>query len=193
MQPNNLVRHGCKTSLGPKSADPCQFPTTPDGTEHSGSRVGRAFGCELEPFTATVPTTAERAGDFSAIDTTLADPCAGAVNSLGACPGSTATPTTFPGNFIPPNRVSPTSKALLDLWPAANSAGVVTPSGTINNFNTVARTGGDQNQVVARVDQDLTRLQRLLVRFSYWNALDLPVDPLENGVCADRCSEKYST
>jgi len=37
----------CKTSLGPKSADPCQFPTTPDGTEHSGSRVGRAFGCEL--------------------------------------------------------------------------------------------------------------------------------------------------
>jgi hypothetical protein len=146
-----------------------------------------------EPFTATVPTTAERAGDFSAIDTTLADPCAGAVNSLGACPGSTATPTTFPGNFIPPNRVSPTSKALLDLWPAANSAGVVTPSGTINNFNTVARTGGDQNQVVARVDQDLTRLQRLLVRFSYWNVTDLPIDPLETGVCVDRCSEKYST
>ncbi|HXM13024.1 MAG TPA: carboxypeptidase-like regulatory domain-containing protein [Terriglobales bacterium] len=146
-----------------------------------------------EPFTATVPTAAERAGDFSAIDTTLADPCAGAVNSLGACPGSTATPTTFPGNFIPPNRISPTSKALLDLWPAANSAGVVTPSGTINNFNTVARTGGDQNQVVARVDQDLTRLQRLLVRFSYWNVMDLPIDPLETGVCVDRCSEKYST
>jgi hypothetical protein len=146
-----------------------------------------------EPFTATVPTAAERAGDFSDIDTTLADPCAGAVNSLGACPGSTATPTTFPGNFIPPNRISPTSKALLDLWPAANSAGVVTPSGTINNFNTVARTGGDQNQVVARVDQDLTRLQRLLVRFSYWNVMDLPIDPLETGVCVDRCSEKYST
>src|SRR6202522_94811 len=146
-----------------------------------------------EPFTATVPTAAERAGDFSAIDTTLADPCAGAVNSLGACPGSTATPTTFPGNSIPPSRISPTSKALLDLWPAANSAGVVTPSGTINNFNTVARTGGDQNQVVARVDQDLTRLQRLLVRFSYWNVMDLPIDPLETGVCVDRCSEKYST
>src|ERR1700678_3662084 len=107
-----------------------------------------------EPFTATVPTAAERAGDFSDIDTTLADPCAGAVNSLGACPGSTATPTTFPGNFIPPNRISPTSKALLDLWPAANSAGVVTPSGTINNFNTVARTGGDQNQVVARRSEE---------------------------------------
>jgi Carboxypeptidase regulatory-like domain len=146
-----------------------------------------------EPFTATVPTAAERGGDFSAIDTTLADPCAGVVNNLGACPGSTVTPTTFPGNFIPPSRISPTSQALLDLWPAANSAGVVTPSGTINNFNTVARTGGDQNQVVARVDQDLNRLQRLLVRFSYWNVLDLPIDPLGTGVCVDRCSEKYST
>ncbi|MGB6630660.1 MAG: carboxypeptidase-like regulatory domain-containing protein, partial [Terriglobales bacterium] len=146
-----------------------------------------------EPFTATVPTTAERTGDFSAIDTTLVDPCAGSVNGVGACPGSTATPTTFQGNAIPADRISPTSKALLDLWPAANGPGVLTPSGTINNFNTVARTGGNQNQVVARVDQDLTSQQRLLVRFSYWNVLDLPIDPLQNGLCADRCSEKYST
>ncbi len=146
-----------------------------------------------EPFTATVPTMEERKGDFSAINTTIMDPCAGSVNSLGACPGSTATPTTFQGNVIPGGRISPTSKALLNLWPAANSLGVLTPSGTINNFNTVARTGGNQNQVVARVDQELTGQQRLLVRFSYWNVLDLPVDPLQNGVCADRCSEKYST
>src|ERR1700678_2965615 len=107
-----------------------------------------------EPFTATVPTVAERNGDFSAIDTTLADPCAGSVNGVGACPGSTVTPTTFPNNFIPAHRISPTSKALLDLWPAANSAGIVTSSGTINNFNTVARTGGDQNQLVARRSEE---------------------------------------
>ncbi len=146
-----------------------------------------------EPFTATVPTTAERTGDFSAINTTIMDPCAGSVNSLGACPGSTAAPTMFQGNFIPASRISPTSKALLNLWPAANGPGVLTPSGAINNFNKVARTGGNQNQVVARVDQDLSDQQRLLVRFSYWNVLDLPIDPLQNGLCADRCSEKYST
>jgi hypothetical protein len=146
-----------------------------------------------EPFTATVPTAAERAGDFSAINTTIMDPCAGSVNSVGACPGSSAAPIAFQGNVLPASRISPTSKALLDLWPEANSAGVLTPSGTINNFNTVARTGGNQNQVVARVDQDLTDQQRLLVRFSYWNVLDLPIDPLQNGLCADRCSEKYST
>jgi len=146
-----------------------------------------------QPFTATVPTSAERAGDFSMINTPIMDPCAGTVNAQGACPGSSAVPVQFGGNVIPTNRINPTSKALLNLWPAANSAGTVTPSGTINNFNTVTRTGGDQDQVVARVDHDITLRQRLFVRFSHWNVKDLPIDPLEDGLCADRCSEDYST
>src|ERR1700736_4828212 len=41
-----------------------------------------------EPFTASVPTIAERNGDFSAIATAIMDPCAGQVNAQGACPGS---------------------------------------------------------------------------------------------------------
>lgn len=146
-----------------------------------------------EPFTATVPTAQERAGDFSMIDTPIMDPCAGGVNAQGACPGSTAAPVPFGGNVISPGRINPTSKALLYLWPAPNSSGVVTSSGTINNFNTVARTGGNQNQVVARVDQDITMRQRLFVRFSHWNVTDLPIDPLGDGLCADRCAEDYST
>src|SRR6202021_1525723 len=44
-----------------------------------------------------------------------------------------------------------------------------------------------------RIDQDLTGRQRLFLRMSYWNVLDLPIDPLQNGLCADRCSENYST
>jgi len=146
-----------------------------------------------EPFTATVPTVAQRAGDFSAIRTPILDPCAGAVNSQGACPGSTATPTPFSDNKIPAQRINPTSKALLNLWPLPNSPGIVTPSGTVNNFNTVSPTGGNQDQVVARVDQDITLRQRVFVRFSDWSVKDLPIDPLGSGLCADRCSEQYST
>jgi Carboxypeptidase regulatory-like domain/TonB dependent receptor len=146
-----------------------------------------------QPFTATVPTPLERAGNFSEISVPIMDPCAGTVNAQGACPGSTAVPTPFRGNVIPSERINPTSKALLNLWPAANSVGTVTPSGTVNNFNTVTRTGGDQNQIVARIDQDVTLRQRLFVRFSHWNVMDLPIDPLQDGLCADRCSEKYST
>src|ERR1700688_4732551 len=54
-----------------------------------------------EPFTATVPTEAERNGDFSDLNTAIVDPCAGAVNSVGACPGSAAVATAFQGNMIP--------------------------------------------------------------------------------------------
>ena len=146
-----------------------------------------------KPFTATVPTTAERGGDFSAVNIPIVDPCAGLVNAQGACPGSTAVPVAFPGNVIPANRINPTARALLYLWPAANSVGVVTPSGTTNNFNTVARTGGNQDQMVVRIDQDLTGRQRLLARFSDWRVQDLPIDPLQNGLCVDRCAEKYTT
>ena len=146
-----------------------------------------------EPFTATVPTVAERAGDFSAISTPILDPCAGAVDAQGACPGSTATPTPFSENKIPTQRINPTSKALLNLWPLPSTSGIVTPSGTVNNFNTVSPTGGNQDQVVARVDQDITLRQRVFVRFSDWSVMDLPIDPLGSGLCADRCSEQYST
>jgi hypothetical protein len=146
------------------------------------------------PFTATVPTAAERGGDFSAISTMILDPCAGsALNAQGACPTSTLTPVAFAGNVIPQNRINPTSNALLSLWPLPNAPGTVAPSGTFNNYNTVAKTGGDQNQVVGRIDEDITSKQRLFARYSYWNVLDLPIDPLQNGLCQDRCWEHYAT
>src|SRR5467141_885734 len=162
-----------------------------------------------QPFTATVPDSKERAGDFSEIcksdftggicndrqtDATgksvvinqIYDPCAGSVNAEGACPGSTATPTPFAGNIIPAGRINPASAKLLNLWPAPNNA-----TASTNNFTTAASTGGDQNQVVWRMDHSIKNRQRLFLRFSYWNILDLPIDPLGSGLCADRCSEKY--
>lgn len=147
-----------------------------------------------EPFTATVPTAEEKAGDFSAIGTPVMDPCAGRVlNAQGACPTSRSVPAQFQGNKIPLDRINPTSKALLYLWPAPNAPGNVTPSGTFNNFNAVANTGGNQNQAVLRVDEGLTDKQKLFTRLNYWNVSDLPVDPLNNGLCEDRCFEHYAT
>jgi hypothetical protein len=146
------------------------------------------------PFTATVPTEEERGGDFSALSTTIIDPCAGsALNAQGACPTGTSEPEAFQGNKIPAGRINPTSQDLLYLWPVPNATGTVAPSGTFNNFNTVANTGGNQNQAVGRVDQDITSKQKLFARFSYWNVLDLPIDPLQDGLCVDRCLENYTT
>jgi hypothetical protein len=162
-----------------------------------------------QPVTATVPDAKETAGDFSelcksgftagicndrGVDANgrqvvidqIYDPCGGVVNAHGACPGSTATPTAFLNNVIPATRINPTSTKLLSLWPAPSNTSAIA-----NNFTTVAATGGDHNQVVARIDHNVTNKQRLFVRFSYWNILDLPVDPLGSGLCADRCAEDY--
>jgi len=119
-----------KTSLEPKPAAPCACLITTDAIAHSGSSNLEGFRLRTgEPFTATVPTAAERNGDFTGINTPIMDPCAGSVNVEGACPESSATPTAFSGNVIPGNRISPTSKALLNLWPTANASGLTTASG----------------------------------------------------------------
>src|SRR6266436_2005854 len=117
-----------------------------------------------QPFTTTVPDSKELSGDVSEICRSgfangicndrgqdamgnmvvidqIYDPCAGNVNAQGACPGSAATPTPFPGNVIPANRINPTSRKLLSLWPAPTN-----PTAITNNFTTAARTGGNQNQ-----------------------------------------------
>jgi hypothetical protein len=162
-----------------------------------------------EPFTATVPDASERAGDFSSLCKTgftngicndraigangkpvvidqIYDPCGGFVNAQGACPGSTAAPTPFLNNIIPTSRLNFTSEKLLNLWPAPNN-----PNASTNNFTTAAPTGGDHNQVVSRIDHNFTNEQRLFLRFNYWHVMDLPIDPLGTGLCADRCAEDY--
>jgi len=73
------------------------------------------------PVLTTVPTTPELAGNFSAPGIApIMDPCGGTVTS-GACPNYTGPATPFPGNVIPTSRLNPTSLALENLWPAANS------------------------------------------------------------------------
>jgi Carboxypeptidase regulatory-like domain/TonB dependent receptor len=143
-------------------------------------------------FTTTVPTPAEEAGNFSAIASPIMDPCGGTVTTAVACPGYTGPATVFAGNQLPTSRLNPTSLALLKYFPAANTAGTPGANGLVTqNYTTATSGGGNQNQVVGRLDQNLGANQHIFFRYTYWNVLDLPVDPLGTGLCADRCSEKY--
>jgi hypothetical protein len=145
-------------------------------------------------FTTTVPTPAEQAGNFSNITTPIMDPCGGTVTGPTGCPGYTGPATPFPGNIIPANRLNPTSQALLKYFPGANTGGQLGPNGvTTQNYTTATSGGGNQNQVVGRLDQNLGASQHIFFRYNYWNVLDLPVDPLGTGLCADRCSETYNS
>lgn len=80
--------------------------------------------------TRTTATSAEKAGDFSALlalgsQYQIYDPATGVLS------GSTIARQPFPGNIIPSNRINPISQAYLQYFPAPNVAG--TSSG-LNNF-----------------------------------------------------------
>jgi len=85
-------------------------------------------------FATTIPTAAQRTGDFSAAGLNpIYDPCAGNVNAQNTCVSTPAQRTQFPGNMIPPGRLDPTAMAtILTVYPLPNATGV---SNYINNYS----------------------------------------------------------
>jgi hypothetical protein len=167
------------------------------------------------PWVSTVPTTAVlneiankqnvdlsglATADAQAIIPAIYDPCGGQVqttpnsNGLGAggclltaSGAAVGTPTKFPGYVIPYARLNPTALALLKYWPKP------TNSNELNNYVSSYSLGGNQNQNLVRVDQKINEAQHLFGRFSQWNNLNLPTDPLGTGLCLDRCTETMTS
>src|SRR3984893_1603964 len=132
-------------------------------------------------FTTTVPTAAERTGDFSAAGVpTIYDPL-----TVNPDPPTTHNKrTAFAGNVIPTGRINPTSQFLLGLIPLPTN-----PTALTNNFIKASSTGGNVDEYVARVDQNINASNRVFGRFSYWKLLSLAQDPFGTGLCKDRCAE----
>ena len=147
-----------------------------------------------EPFTTTVPAPGMRNGDFSSL-------CTAGFNGAGLCNDptqqiydpytvnqATGARQSYLNNMIPSAEFSKATTKMWDTYfPAANA------SGTVNNFNSAAASGGNTNEFVARGDQNIGTNTRLFGRFAYFGLTDLPTNPLGTGLCFDRCSEKYWT
>jgi hypothetical protein len=136
----------------------------------------------------TVPIAAFRTGDFSALLT--------GANPIQLYDPYTVNPTTgartaYVNNQIPTSEFSTAATALWDKYytPVAPAANVF----NTGNFTSAGSTGGNTNQFVTRVDQNLTEKTRIFGRFSYSGLLDLATDPLGTGLCQDRCAEDYHT
>jgi hypothetical protein len=150
-------------------------------------------------YTETVPTAAERTGNLTALAASqgvnIYDPlttCGTGAPGTSACaPGvAVGTRTQFPNNVIPPSRINPTSLIMLNLFPMPNAAGTAT--GT-NNWIGNGTQGGNNNETVVHIDQNVSDKQHITARYSYWGNLNLPTDPFGNGVCQDRCTETFNT
>jgi len=102
-----------------------------------------------------------------------------------------------PVTSFPPPGSNPTVSCAFEVYPTSHGnrkqRGTIGNNFFTNNFTTATSGGGNQNQVVGRLDHAITNNQHIFFRYTYWNVLDLPVDPLGTGLCADRCAEKYDS
>jgi hypothetical protein len=104
----------------------------------------------------TVPTLAERAGDFSGISQTLYNP---------------ATNTPFPGNVIPASDINPIALGLLKYFPLPNQTGSCTAAQTndcsAQNYQ-YSRTVPNNNQNLGlRLGQSVGKNDRLALNFQF--------------------------
>lgn len=106
----------------------------------------------------TVPTEAERRGDFSTLLASgtqyqLYDPNTAVLN------GTVITRSPFPNNIIPQNRLNPVALAYLKYYPAPNTTVGVSPTGA-NNYINSATTDDRYNTQLGRLDYNLSDKNR---------------------------------
>lgn len=119
-------------------------------------------------FAETVPTVAERGGDFSQTTQSLG-------SSATNVPVTIYEPHTnqpFPGNVIPKNLLNPIALGLLDFYPKPNE-----PNLTANNYQFETTQISDSDNVGLRVQRNITNLDRLSVNFQYQNRSGTTAQP----------------
>lgn len=105
-------------------------------------------------YTATVPTAAERNGDFSAIPQVLYDP----FSTRQTANGFTRTP--FPNNQIPVTEMSTVAKNLISYYPMPTTGGLA------NNFVTTAAAPTSSDEWSVRLDHNFTDNVQAFARWS---------------------------
>ena len=121
---------------------------------------------EPAPTYTTVPTAAQRKGDFSELARlgagyTLYDP------STAVLSGTTVTRQAFPGNVIPQNRLNPIALKYLDYIGQPNTQGKADGS---NNYFAGLTTNNSYYSYSGRVDVNVSNSNKLTgsVRNSFW-------------------------
>ena len=140
----------------------------------------------------TVPTAAQRTGDFSETRDsngkliTIYDPlttCGRLENpacAVDAAGNKIITRQPFMDNAIPMNRLDPTAAAIAQqLWSPANLPGE--PFTNINNFITPATLASNVDQFTARVDHHINDRHSILGRYSYWRTDRGEIDSFGTG------------
>lgn len=132
-------------------------------------------------FQGSVPTEEFRNGNFSNLRNSsggvvqIYDPLTttATTNSSGSTVYSR---TPFEGNVIPASRLDKTAQALTKaIFPAANRSGE--PYTGLYNYTTNVSSGGNNDQVNFRIDQNVSDKQRIFGRYTNWSISAIPYNP----------------
>jgi len=116
-----------------------------------GNYDGYRYDSATAPAFQSIPTAAERTGDFSAFPQVIYDP-----NSATG----TGVRTPFPNNVIPSGRISPISQSLASYLPAPTNSGIQ------NNYLAVLPQLINNDSTTNKVDLNLSEKNRLFALFS---------------------------
>src|SRR5579884_1418929 len=116
---------------------------------------GFRFTQGAQPSFLSIPTLAERNGDFSALPVTIYDP------QTTDCSKGPCTRQAFPGNIIPANRISPISKYFESLLPAPTNGSLQ------NNYLATVPVGYHDNSTTDKVDFNINDKNTAYVLFSH--------------------------
>src|SRR5262245_6611019 len=111
-----------------------------------------------DTVTSTVPTLANRQGDFSDLRDSAGRPVV--IYDPATTVGRDRQP--FPNNIIPPDRIDPVAKALLNYFPLPNRQGTITNA---SNYVGTSVNTLDRNIVMGRVDHRLSEKDLLTGRY----------------------------
>ncbi len=103
----------------------------------------------------SVPTAAERAGDFSAFSQVIFNPLAQTAS------GSTFQRQPFPGNQIPASMINPVGRNLMNLYPLPNQAG------TVNNYLYAAPRAITENSFDGKLNRTFSDSDSGWARYSH--------------------------
>ncbi|MDX2181471.1 MAG: TonB-dependent receptor [Bryobacteraceae bacterium] len=145
---------------GGSVSGPVWIPKLYDGR----NRVFFFFGYEgikdslPAPVVSTVPTAAQKGGDFSALLASgnayqIYDP------ATGVREGARVRRLPFAGNVIPANRISPIARNYLSYYPAPNQAGL--PDGQDNLLSTTSGERNDFFNYIGRMDVNISDRHKL--------------------------------
>ena len=151
---------------------------------HGRNRTFWFFNMERHPFktpssnTSTVPTDAERKGDFSAL--LGVGPQYQVYDPLSIASHSDLSRTAFAGNIIPSSRLDPVAQNILKYYKPANTTAGVSADGQ-GNYTWIDPGIDTYDTYNTRIDHAFTDKHRLMGRFTWDKWFESGADVFYNG------------